>query len=95
MSQGKRPLGKRDIDTIMSEFDFQKVHAAMVATNWTWVDSLGVPSIAEMRVCARELLEACVVDGKGFQGTGGFIAEVTKDGLSLYFELESVTLGAE
>ncbi len=47
---------QNDIETILDEFDFEKVHQAMTALNWTWATSAGVPTIGEMRRCARMLL---------------------------------------
>ena len=47
---------QNDIETILDEFDFERVQHAMIALDWTWATSAGVPTIGEMRKCARMLL---------------------------------------
>lgn len=47
------------IDVIINNFDFVKVHDVMTHLDWSWFDTYGVPSIEQMKVCARKLLEYC------------------------------------
>ena len=64
------------IDEIMDTFDFEKAHAWMQHTQWTW-GGLGsgqdeVPSISEIRRQGRQrLIEASIY---GFSCCGGFAA---------------------
>jgi len=61
------------IKKIIEDFNFEKVHKAMVATNWIW--SNGVPTISELVVRATKLLkEASKMSPESSVGTGGFIA---------------------
>ena len=48
---------ERMIEDVLDNFDFQKVHNAMVALNWTWLDK-GVPSVENLREQARDLLRS-------------------------------------
>lgn len=67
---------ENDIETILDEFDFEKVHQAMTALNWTWATSDGVPTIGELRKCARTLLNyakhANSEESDYMTATGGF-----------------------
>ncbi len=74
---------------IMDWFQFSKVAEAMQALNWQWIGSEsydGVPSEAELRVEARELLKEVYKNGGGL-GTGGLLAENSDGYLSLKFVL--------
>ena len=88
---------QEQIDAILDNFDFESVRKAMVALNWTWVTSSQddhIPSIAEARACARNLLnevsksrekETCI-------GTGGFMASKEYGNLlSLRFSIDDVS----
>jgi hypothetical protein len=88
---------QKQIDTILDNFGFESVRKAMVALNWTWVTSNQddhIPSIAEARSCARELLNEvanCPLK-ETYIGTGGFVA--TKESgnrLSLRFSVEDMS----
>lgn len=67
---------QEDIEDILDEFDFHKVQKAMEALNWTWATSDGVPTIGELRRCARRLLNYAVQVDSSFPdystATGGF-----------------------
>lgn len=85
---------KELIEKVISNFDFEKVHKAMIATNWWWGDTnFEVPSIAKLVVCAAHLLKEVSEMETGHSiGTGGFTA--TKlynneygEGLSLTFTM--------
>ena len=72
---------QQDIEHILDEFDFYKVHKAMEALDWTWASSAGVPTIGEMRRCARMLFKHAVEADSSSPNystaTGGF--EVSRD----------------
>ena len=96
-------------DNILDNFDFEKVHTAMVALDWKW-SSLGsdghVPEVYELRREARKLLTDVIYKhietGDKWVGisTGGFDTEllVCDDGLpdlSLRFYVDEWTEGGE
>jgi hypothetical protein len=74
------------IDEIMDEFNFARVHKAMVALDWKWASSKSyIPSMDDLRETAESLLrgaaESRLGDYKGehwelgiVNGTGGFQA---------------------
>jgi hypothetical protein len=68
------------IDEIMDNFDFRRVHEMMKAVNWTWGDD-GVPEEPELRTHARQLLrEIAHQEFYSSSGSGGFEAFKRKDG---------------
>lgn len=79
----------------ISNFDFEKVHKAMVGTNWTWLDKKEPPSVGELVLCAIDLLEKAHKMDIGYSvSTGGFTATKHHDdeygeGLSLEFIVAS------
>ncbi len=64
------------IDDIIEEFDFTRVHVAMTALDWQWQTTTGngyeVPSIAKLKSMARVLLRESVKEVS--VGSGGFHA---------------------
>ena len=88
-----------EIDDIMDNFDFDKVHEAMTLLGWRWVSrstqAFEIPHVSELRKRARGLMQ----DAMGSHmpsystGTGGFeVDKTTEDGkvyLSLSFVLTS------
>jgi len=48
---------KEAIDSILDNFDFERVHKAMTALDWEWASTDGVPEIPDLRQKARELLK--------------------------------------
>lgn len=48
---------RTQIDEIIQEFDFNKVQNAMIALDWTWKDGPKSPSISQLKLTARELLD--------------------------------------
>lgn len=84
------------IDEILDEFDFEKVHRVMLALNWKWYDTEGIPSIADLRRMARSLLKQ-VVESKGIHsvGSGGFTAYMHRGLLGLRFEISSYEIELE
>lgn len=79
------------IETIIDNFDFDKVHIAMVALKWTWAySSSGIPSLIELKHEARRLLKDVLLSPSSVICCGGFRARKDSDGvLSLAFEIDS------
>jgi len=82
------------IDDIIEEFDFTRVHVAMTALDWQWQTTAGngyeVPSIAKLKAMARVLLRESIKDKS--VGSGGFHAAYCPPGDSnpAYFSLSFV-----
>lgn len=92
----------RDMDRIVEEFNFKHVHEIMKKSNWVWCGEHvkrenRVPTIKEMRLCAKDLLRTCIKSWieqphKMSTSTGGFVASITKKGrLTLAFIVEEMT----
>ena len=67
---------KRDevVAEVLADFDFDKVHKAMVAVEWKWGLEPGrIPTRDELVACARGLLER-IWDRGGEARLGGFVA---------------------
>lgn len=80
---------QEQIDEIMDYVNFNRIHTAMTALNWTWAPSNGVPEVPELRQQARYYLNLLVTEDLSYAGSGGFTARKDSDGyLSLTFELE-------
>ncbi|MFV2015650.1 MAG: hypothetical protein ACC656_09500, partial [Candidatus Heimdallarchaeota archaeon] len=64
------------VDFIINNFDFEKVHRYMIYGNWKWARINGVPSVKELKYCAKQLLEELRNrDNETWSiGTGGFQA---------------------
>ena len=85
-------------DNIMDSFNFDKVHRAMVALDWQWVDenlTKHVPDITEIRKEARSELDRIInAFGTDHQyccgGTGGFEVRLFVDDDTKHPELELV-----
>jgi hypothetical protein len=76
------------IEKVLDEFDFYRVKKVMDAIDWQWWDAAeGVPSIAELRRKARELLNYSFENYPTRLKTGGFCVENKDEVLSLSFEL--------
>ena len=77
---------------IMRDFNFEKVHEHMVATNWRWAsgsEGLAIPDMEDIRNCARSLLTGVIWDEKPVanRGTGGFTAYKLPWGIQLTFQI--------
>ena len=83
----KRISYKKQIDKIMNEFEFRRVHRCMTATNWTWQNK-GVPTIEQLKECALELLQDCRRKRDCSLATGGFIVSCDGSYLTLTFYIE-------
>lgn len=95
-----RTVLSTDINHIMDNIDYHEIHNVMTLLDWTWLNSMGVPSVEEMKKLSSEILnKAAGMASIGDEGrtymveTGGFRAEATlEDGdiyLRLTFALES------
>lgn len=65
---------------LVEGFDFEKVHAVMVALRWRWGGaeraSLSVPTVKELQETARELCLSVLGDPETLRlATGGFVVE--------------------
>lgn len=77
------------IDEILNNFDFERVHRAMVLFDFKWTATNGVPTISDLRSEAIELLND-VVSYKHCTSsdyTGCFIARKEDNNLRLEFNI--------
>jgi hypothetical protein len=74
------PQQQENIDNIIENFDFDKVHRVMVFMDWKWAFSVvvRVPSIDELKDEARRLLGNLVENNNRFTECGGLRAEKYK-----------------
>lgn len=93
--EAKLVAAEKHIANVLSGFDFDKVHKAMVAVDWKWGKDDGVgletPTVAGLVKTARWLLELACKE-KATVRTGGFHAwydEGTGIEFGLMFVLES------
>ena len=69
------------INSILDNFDFEKMHKVMTFLNWRWATIGEIPDIADLRVSARGLLKEAynnlgkLPNADYFIQTGGFRAE--------------------
>jgi hypothetical protein len=82
------------IDYIIENFDWERIHKAMVALDWFWGDDDEAPSIGRLVIKARDLLtqaatSAAQHDEECHAATGGLRATAWPDGeLRLAFEVD-------
>ena len=72
-------LMEDQIDYIMNTFNFERVHVAMTAVNWTWANGHNsehaeVPTVKRLKAEAERLLYVAAKE-KITTGTGGFQAK--------------------
>lgn len=63
---------QKKIESIMEDFDFNRVHDVMYYLDWQWAQT-GVPTVDEIKKEARRLLEEAVKE-KTYIATGGLRA---------------------
>ena len=98
---------EKQINQLLSGFDFDKVHKVMKHLEWTWCTSVeedGVPNHAELVIAAQRYLSV-VYDSMDYcsensGGSGGFCVHAKKydDGeisLELKFVVESMNWSSE
>ena len=78
---------QEQIDAILDNFDFEKVHKAMDALNWTYGDKEPV-DVPELRKLARRLLKSVSNEDIRRISTGGFVAEKHHDKKGTILELK-------
>ena len=88
------------IDGVMDEFDFERVHRAMMALNWKWFTSYAedrIPTIAEIRREARRLLKDVILSNEDYiiHSTGGFKAFKDNGDIGLEFILSDYQVSLE
>lgn len=66
----KKEILQNQVDEIMDEFDFDKVHEVMEVLNWQWRD-IGIPDKVEIRRSARKLMKQAI-EKDSSTGCGGF-----------------------
>ena len=71
-------------DKVLEEFEFDKVHRAMEALNWTWAPLGRVPTISELIDEVKHQIDSCIrdfVNGKDdcAYSTGGFETRIDLD----------------
>lgn len=78
---------QEQIDEIMDNFDFDRVHRAMVALEWVWTGCNGrTPDKGTLRCEARRLLRQAAKSE--YAATGGLCAENIDGYLRLSFEVD-------
>ena len=87
---------EQQAETIMQNFDFEKVQKHMQDTNHQWYMGGGrmeVPDIMDLRVTARDLLTKAIHDKSVASnvGTGGFVAYKLPWGMQLTFQIAWVS----
>lgn len=90
---------EKDIQEIMDEFNWERVHKTMLFLNWQWWDT-GVPTTEQLKKRARTFLGEAInsvltSDKKKYKyltGTGGLVAEARryKDEDKIYIKLEFI-----
>lgn len=81
------------IQYIMETFNFEQVHDFMVNTNWTWHNE-GVPSVAQLKETAKDLLKRVTYSSHDMLATGGLEARKWDDGtLELKFNAVTEIIG--
>lgn len=84
---------KEQIEEIMNNFDFIRVHRVMEELDWEWCWTDGVPSVEELRYKARQQLNEVTTKYKSDASvsSGGFKASIKRNYKNeLYLELEFV-----
>jgi len=51
-----------NIKYIMEKFDFEKIHAYMVLTNWRYRNNDKSPSIEELKITACSVIDKCLIE---------------------------------
>lgn len=88
---------KKQIEIILKDFDFEKVHETMKSTNWKYGKKnkkgeykLETPSIEYLKKSAQDLLEKVIKEDLFYTSTGGFTALKAKKQLFLFFGYDSL-----
>lgn len=83
-----------ELEKVLREFDFEKVHKVMTALDWTYSNG-EIPDVDELRKTAEDVLKTAIKirktekDIKAVCSTGGFTGKCSKKGhLTLMFVVE-------
>ena len=76
------------IKEILQNFDFEKVHAYMTLTSWTWGPDNLVPSMGHIVESAKRLMSEALKE-KTSMATGGFHVIYSKGNIELLFAIEN------
>lgn len=73
------------IHCILEHFEFKLIHQVMIRLEWGWEGD--IPTVADLKQIAKELLSEAACDGYGISTFGGFVATRSEDVLKLSFVL--------
>ena len=83
------------IEAMLNKFDFNKVQFVMKSLNWEWHNK-GIPTIEDLKECAKDLLNTAYEEKIIQTSTGGFVASYDSKGqmkyLNLYFKLTNSSI---
>ena len=84
-----KPNYAKQIEWVMENFNFKRVHHCMADLKWGWADCGGkTPDIEAMKREARHLLTEVAENSSYYSsGSGGFVARKWKYELTLSFEV--------
>ena len=85
----KLPSKRKRINSLIEEFNFEKVHRVMKFLDWRWGNS-AAPTIPELEAEARRQLEH-VAKSHGTISSGGFIASYIHKVFTLHFYVDTVS----
>lgn len=73
-------LCKANIDEVMDNFNFQRVHEVMKFLNWTWAFDPVPPSVDQIKEFLLNYLESAAQEDGAYEvSCGGFIVRKTAD----------------
>ena len=101
--QDREDQGQLVIESILNEFDFEKVHTILTKLDWGWVSdegegdlgvSFSVPSVEQLKYRAKQLLNDVLVKGRAnkesdiyYISSGGFKATYNR-----YLDVDNLEL---
>lgn len=87
-------IKNKQIQKIMKRFDWNCVHKTMINLDWKWYKLSNknemiyeVPSIKQMKSAVKNELFPNIKENGDYCATGGFVARMENNGISLTFEL--------
>ena len=90
------------VTQVMEQFDFERVHNIMQYLNWKWAignGEMAVPNSYRIMKCADRLLRGVAQhygdDEFHSRGTGGFVASLDSECLTLQFILTETTIDSD
>ena len=76
------------IDEVMDYLEFEKIHKAMKALNWTWVPEFEVPEIYKLRQFLRKMINDLIDENLTEIQCGGFRVRKCEESIIVTFEIE-------